>query len=82
MDSPLSVLSIPLFLMINRGTALGLLLFPIYSFLWVHQCSFNHYLHTAAAAKSLQSCPTLRDPMNSGTRLPCPWDSPGKNNML
>ena len=24
----------------------------------------------AAAAKSLQSCPT---------RLPCPWDSPGKN---
>ena len=29
----------------------------------------------AAAAKSLQSCPTLCDP----TRLPCPWDSPGKN---
>ena len=28
----------------------------------------------AAAAKSLQSCPTLCD-----TRLPCPWDSPGKN---
>ena len=28
-----------------------------------------------AAAKSLQSCPTLRDP----TRLPHPWDSPGKN---
>ena len=82
MDSPLSVLSIPLFLMINRGTALGLLLFPIYSFLWVHQCSFNHYLYTAAAAKSLQSCPTLRDPMNGSTRLPHPWDSPGKNNML
>ena len=30
---------------------------------------------TAAAAKSLQSCPTLCDP----TRLPRPWDSPGKN---
>ena len=29
----------------------------------------------AAAAKLLQSCPTLCDP----TRLPCPWDSPGKN---
>ena len=29
----------------------------------------------AAAAKSLQSCPTLCNP----TRLPCPWDSPGKN---
>ena len=29
----------------------------------------------AAAAKSLQSCPTLCDP----TRLLRPWDSPGKN---
>ena len=29
----------------------------------------------AAAAKSLQSCPTLYDP----TRLHRPWDSPGKN---
>ena len=28
-----------------------------------------------AAAKLLQSCPTLCDP----TRLPRPWDSPGKN---
>ena len=33
------------------------------------------YMKLAAAAKSLQSCPTLCDP----TRLPCPWDSPGKN---
>ena len=33
----------------------------------------------AAAAKSLQSCPTLCDPMDSSpTRLPCPWDSQGK----
>ena len=30
----------------------------------------------AAAAKSLQSCPTLCD---QPTRLPHPWDSPGKN---
>ena len=34
----------------------------------------------AAAAKSLQSCPTLCDPIEgSPPRLPCPWDSPGKN---
>ena len=39
----------------------------------------HYYIMTAAAAaKSLQSCPPLchrRQP----TRLPCPWDSPGKN---
>ena len=35
---------------------------------------------TAAAAKSLQSCPTLCDPLRQQpTRLRCPWDSPGKN---
>ena len=34
----------------------------------------------AAAAKLLQSCPTLCDPIDgSPPRLPCPWDSPGKN---
>ena len=34
----------------------------------------------AAAAKSLQSCPTLCDPIaGSPSRLPRPWDSPGKN---
>ena len=34
----------------------------------------------AAAAKSLQSCPTLCDPIDGQpTRLPRPWDSPGKN---
>jgi len=33
-----------------------------------------------AAAKSLQSCPTLCDPHRwQPTRLPHPWDSPGKN---
>ena len=36
-----------------------------------------HY--AAAAAKSLQSCPTLRPHRQQPTRLPCPWDSPGKN---
>ena len=33
----------------------------------------------AAAAKSLQSCPTLRPHRRPPTRLLCPWDSPGKN---
>ena len=33
----------------------------------------------AAAAKSLQSCPTLRPHRGQPTRLPHPWDSPGKN---
>ena len=34
----------------------------------------------AAAAKSLQSRPTLCDPIRrQPTRLPRPWDSPGKN---
>ena len=32
-----------------------------------------------ATAKSLQSCLTLCDPTDGSTRLPCPWDSPGKN---
>ena len=35
---------------------------------------------TAAAAKSLQSCPTLCDPIDgSPPGLPRLWDSPGKN---
>ena len=35
---------------------------------------------TAAAAKSLQSCPPLCDPhRRQPTRLPRPWDSPDKN---
>ena len=33
----------------------------------------------AAAAKSLQSCLTLRPHRRQPTRLPRPWDSPGKN---
>jgi len=36
----------------------------------------------AAAAKSLQSCSTLCDPIGQPTRLPRPWDSPGKNTGL
>ena len=37
-------------------------------------------LKAAAAAKSLQSCPTLCDPIDgSPPGSPLPWDSPGKN---
>ena len=32
-----------------------------------------------SAAKSLQSCPTVRPHRRQPTRLPCPGDSPGKN---
>ena len=40
----------------------------------------TNLLLLAAAAKSLQSCPTLCDPHRRlPTRLPHPWDSPGKN---
>ena len=38
-----------------------------------------HYLGYAAAAKSLQSCPTLWPHRRQPTRSPRPWDSPGKN---
>ena len=33
----------------------------------------------AAAAKSLQSCPTLRDPIDGSPPGSRPWDSPGKS---
>ena len=37
------------------------------------------HINTAAAAKSLQLCPTVRPHRPQPTRLPRPWDSPGKN---
>ena len=40
----------------------------------------THTGNNNATAKSLQLCPTLCDPIDGKpTRLPCPWDSPGKN---
>ena len=41
--------------------------------------NYSCQVYTAAAAKSLQSCLTLRPHSRQPTRLPCPWDSPGKN---
>ena len=41
---------------------------------------WQNRMYAAAAAKLLQSCPTLVWPhIWQPTRLPCPWDSPGKN---
>ena len=39
----------------------------------------GHSERCAAAAKSLQSCPTLRPHRWQPTRLLCPWDSPDKS---
>ena len=42
-------------------------------------CTKNiQHAAAAAAAKSLQSCPTLRDPIDCSPPG-SPWDSPGKN---
>ena len=53
---------------------------------WEHIESLSNTILTssnallATAAKSLQSCPTLCDPIDgSPPGSPCPWDSPGKN---
>ena len=43
----------------------------------IHRVDTLTKMTAAAAAKSLQSCPTLCDPIDG--RLPSPWDSPGKN---
>ena len=46
---------------------------------WADSLPLCH-LAAATAAKSLQSCPTLCDPMDgSPPGSPRPWDSPGKN---
>ena len=39
----------------------------------------NCFIAAAATAKSLQSCPTLCDPIDGSPPGSCPWDSPGKN---
>ena len=57
-------------------------------FLYLSELQFSHHKKiinnvsvtvAAAAAKSLQSCPTLWLHRQQPTRLLCPWDSPGKN---
>ena len=41
--------------------------------------TLKKFVAAAAAAKSLQSCPTVGPHRWQPTRLPDPWDSPGKN---
>ena len=55
----------------------GGLQFPSSTFL--KTTTAKKYINTAAAAKLLQLCPTLRPHRRQLTRLPRPWDSPGKN---
>ena len=47
----------------------------------ISECFLPHdaELAAATAAKLLQSCPTVRPHRQQPTRLPRPWDSPGKN---
>ena len=53
----------------------------------IQNCMQHHWpfyysvpLYVCMSAKSLQSCPTLCNPMDcKPTRLLCSWDSPGKN---
>ena len=48
---------------------------------WLNKTEANVIMWNtaAAAAKSLQSCPTLCDPMDGSPPGSRPWDSPGKN---
>ena len=47
--------------------------------MFVFLCLIYFSKYAAAAAKSLQSCPTLQPHRRQPTRLRRPWDSPGKN---
>ena len=56
-------------------------------YFYIIKCNYEIYSQTietaVAAAKLLQSCLTLCDPIDgSPTRLPLPWDSPGKNTRV
>ena len=59
----------------NVSMIFGKIPFMLFIFFLEDIFIFTHII-TAAAAKSLQSCPTLSDPMQP-TRLLRPWDSPG-----
>ena len=58
---------------------------PIYplTFYSIGYISTHVHTHTnTATAKSRQSCLTVRSHRRQPTRLPCPWDSPGKNTRV
>ena len=50
-----------------------------FPYIHTHTNTHAYTYTTAAAAKSLQSYPTLQPHRQQPTRLPLPWDSPGKN---
>ena len=50
-----------------------------FPYIHTHTNTHAYTYTTAAAAKSLQSYPTLQPHRRQPTRLPHPWDSPGKN---
>ena len=57
-----------------QSSVLNIPPFGEYTTLW-----WIYHPKSAAAAKSLQSCLTLWPHRRQPTRLPHPWDSPGKN---
>ena len=63
------------------GNLPGSLIRPLCGLFWnlsyLTNCTFFHI--AAAVSKSLQSYPTVRPHRRQPTRLPHPWDSPGKN---
>ena len=59
------------------GNNTGNFSLPLVSTMYVNLPLLN--ISYAAAAKSLQSRPTLRHHRRQPTKLPHPWDSPGKN---
>ena len=93
MSSNLTLWSIYVFIFIKciidwvfrTGTGFAYPLVPLWIEFWTFQkvvcwCALGMMGNHLAAAKSLQSCPTLCDPIErQPTRLPRPWGSPGKN---
>ena len=51
--------------------------YPVVLHSFSKRLELSHFI--AAAAKSLQSCPTVWPHRRQPTRLPYPWDSPGKS---
>ena len=51
--------------------------YPVVLHSFSKRLELSHFI--AAAAKSLQSCPTVWPHRRQSTRLPYPWDSPGKS---
>ena len=68
---------------VETNCAIGRCIVHCHAFVKKKPVSLKNILHAAAAAKSLQPCPTLCDPKDGSPPaawwLPRPWDSPGKN---